>query len=79
MKRNLYNRIEVAIPIYDPEIKQQIRDIINIQLEDNRKARRLCADAENTFRDPDETQSSRRAQIDIYNYLEKQVSEGVRG
>ncbi|MCB0634345.1 MAG: polyphosphate kinase 1, partial [Lewinella sp.] len=79
MQRNLYNRIEVAIPIYDPAIKQQLRHIIDIQLADNRKARVLCAEAENSFRDPEEKQATRRAQLDIYHYLEEQVSEQIGG
>lgn len=71
MRRNLYNRIEIAIPIYDATIKQQLRDIIEIQLTDNRKARLLCAEAENSFRDPQNEQPARQAQLDIYRYLEK--------
>lgn len=73
MRRNLYNRIEIAIPIYDPQIKQQIRDIIAIQLADNRKARILCTERENAFRDPQKEQEPTRAQLDIYKYLEKQM------
>jgi len=39
MTRNLDRRIEVAIPIYDPAVYQELREIINIQLSDNSKAR----------------------------------------
>ena len=34
MNRNIYSRIEVCFPIYDPEIRQEILDMIKIQLED---------------------------------------------
>ncbi|KAF2519319.1 polyphosphate kinase 1 [Flavobacterium salilacus subsp. salilacus] len=35
MNRNIYRRIEVCFPIYDEVIKQQIKDIITLQLQDN--------------------------------------------
>lgn len=38
MNRNIYRRIEVCFPIYDPKIKQEILDIINIQKQDNVQA-----------------------------------------
>ena len=38
MRRNLNRRIETAFPILDPDIKQQIIDILQIQLKDNVKA-----------------------------------------
>ena len=41
MTRNLSFRVETAFPIYDPEVKRDILDYINIQLSDNVKARVL--------------------------------------
>ncbi|UKT65106.1 polyphosphate kinase 1 [Pedobacter mucosus] len=38
MNRNIYRRIEVCFPIYDPKIKQEILDIIEIQKLDNVQA-----------------------------------------
>jgi polyphosphate kinase len=38
MSRNVYRRIEVCFPIYDAQLKQEITDIINIQLADNTQA-----------------------------------------
>lgn len=73
MRRNLYNRIEVGIPIYDPELKQQLRDIINIQLSDNCKARMILPDQKNTFRERGKEVPLQRAQLDIYDYLKEQV------
>ncbi|PHN05818.1 polyphosphate kinase 1 [Flavilitoribacter nigricans] len=73
MNRNLYNRIEVAIPIYDPDIRQELREIIDIQLADNCKARKIDPDQCNTFRTGPDGSSVNRAQLDIYNYLKQQV------
>jgi polyphosphate kinase len=47
MPRNLDHRVEVAFPIYDPEVRRQVREIIDTQLADNVKARVLKADNTN--------------------------------
>ncbi|HCO18325.1 MAG TPA: RNA degradosome polyphosphate kinase, partial [Tissierellales bacterium] len=39
MTRNLNRRVEVACPIYDPEIKNEINKMLDIMLYDNVKAR----------------------------------------
>jgi len=44
MPRNLDRRVEVAFPIYDPAIQQQVQEIIDTQLNDNVKARVLLSD-----------------------------------
>ena len=41
MTRNTLRRVEVATPIYDDKIKQRIRDMFGLMLQDNRQARRL--------------------------------------
>ena len=38
MRRNLYRRIEAVTPILDEDLKQQLIDMLVIQLKDNRKA-----------------------------------------
>jgi polyphosphate kinase len=47
MPRNLDRRVEVAFPILDPPLQRQIRQIIDIQLSDNVKARILKPDNTN--------------------------------
>ena len=71
MNRNLDQRVEVTCPIYDNSVKQNIIDIITIQLNDNIKARKLDTDQVNQyqyFADSPKT----RAQVAIYHYLKKQ-------
>ena len=41
MIRNLDNRIEVATPVYDKTIQKELKKMLNIQLNDNIKARTL--------------------------------------
>ena len=68
MTRNIDNRVEVGFPIYDEELKKEIRDIINIQLEDNTKAREINSQNSNKYHKT-HNDIPCRAQIDIYNYL----------
>ena len=49
MGRNLNRRIEVAFPIYDPDVKAELRKSIDVQLADNRKARVLNAKLDNPY------------------------------
>ena len=44
MTRNLNRRVEIACPIYDPEVKEQLIWILHTQLEDNVKASSLLPD-----------------------------------
>ena len=44
MTRNLNRRVEIACPIYDPEIREQLLRVLRTQLADNRKASSLLPD-----------------------------------
>lgn len=67
MARNLDHRVEVGFPILDENIRKEIRDIIDIQLRDNTKARELNSLNNNRYRPKGDV--SYRAQTDIYTYL----------
>jgi polyphosphate kinase len=68
MTRNLDHRVEVGFPIYDKEIRQEIRDMIDIQLMDNTKAREINGSNGNKYRKT-KIKIPYRTQIDTYNYL----------
>lgn len=68
MKRNLSRRIESAFPIYDESLKNEIKDILNIQLNDNVKARVIDAKQTNSYKKDNNTNRI-RAQLAIYEYL----------
>ena len=70
MLRNIEHRIEAACPIIDKEIQQELKDIINIQLSDNVKARILNNELSNKYVNG-ENPKNIRSQIEIYNYLLK--------
>ena len=71
MRRNLNRRIETAFPILDPEIKQEVIDILHIQLQDNVKACWLDSELRDCFKRERTTSSPVRAQLAIYDYLKK--------
>ncbi len=70
MKRNMDHRIEVTCPVYDKEIQKEIRDMIEIQWNDNVKARWLNKDRLNEYR-RNNSQDKIRAQEKIYNYFKE--------
>ena len=72
MTRNLDHRIEVGFPILDKNIKKEIRDIIDIQLKDNTKAREINQLNDNRHVKPT-SKTQHRAQLAIYDYLAKRV------
>jgi len=70
MVRNLSYRIEVAFPIYDDTIRQEILDFIDIQLKDNVKARLLDAKQLNEYYKND-SDIAHAAQLETYFYLKR--------
>jgi len=71
MSRNLDSRSEVAVPIYSPEVKKQIKDIIGIQLSGNTKVRVLDRLQQNFYKGSKPGEKKVRVQDEIYNYLKK--------
>jgi polyphosphate kinase len=69
MIRNLDHRSEVAVPIYDKKLQNQLRDLFDIQFADNTKARIIDNDQINNYRENNLKRV--RAQEDIYAYLLK--------
>lgn len=44
MTRNLNRRVEIACPVYDQELKEQLKWILSVQLQDNKKASFMMSD-----------------------------------
>lgn len=68
LTRNLDHRVEVGFPVYDEHLRKEVRDIIDIQLQDNTKAREINGQNNNKYVKT-KSKIPYRAQIDIYNYL----------
>lgn len=74
MRRNLDARVEVACPIYDQAIKQEIIDVFEIGWQDNVKARVISAKQDNAYRAKGKKQV--RSQIAIHDYYLDKLKKG---
>lgn len=72
MVRNIDHRIEAACPIFEKTIRDELKDILQIQLKDNIKARILDNDLDNQYVNPRNTRKV-RSQVETYNYLFKKL------
>jgi polyphosphate kinase len=72
MGRNLDRRIEVACPVYAKDIQKEIKDLIEIQLKDNVKARIINEEQDNKYVS---TKSSTefRSQFALYDYYKRKL------
>ncbi len=75
MVRNLEHRVEATCQVLDEGIKQELKDILNIQLQDNVKARLLDNDLSNEY--VRSTRKKVRSQVEVYNYLYKKTQTTV--
>ena len=73
MERNLRRRIEAAFPIVSPALKQQVIDILNIQLVDNQSAVQVDENMNNVFIQNE--LPAVRAQEAVYEYLKRASEE----
>ena len=67
MTRNLEHRMEATCPIWNNELKKELIDILDIQLQDNVKARWLDNELSNEY--VRTTKKKIRSQVETYNYL----------
>jgi polyphosphate kinase len=70
MPRNLDNRIEIATPIYDPDIQKEIKTMLNMQLKDNVKARIIDESGDNQYKSPHNSNPV-RSQMELYKYYKR--------
>lgn len=68
MSRNFEHRVEVGFPVLDEEVRHEIRDIIDFQLQDNVKARDVTRLNNNKYH-KNRLSTKVRAQVQTYNYL----------
>ncbi len=67
MNRNIYRRIEVCFPVYDPVLAKQVKHLLHLQLADNTKAVHISENLANT---PVTTGGkSINAQLAAYSYV----------
>ena len=77
MTRNLDRRVEVVFPIKDDSARAEIRKVIDLQLEDNVKARIIDEHQTNSFVPRLPGEKAVRSQKDAYLYFKSLVPEGL--
>jgi polyphosphate kinase len=77
MPRNLDRRIEVACPINSPEIRNELKELLRIQLRDNTKSRILDSELSNKYNNQSNG-TSYRAQVDYHNYIKKRHQNNMK-
>lgn len=76
MGRNLDRRVEVAFPVLDPSLREEVMDLLEIQWNDHTKARIIDATQDNSYRRTRRGGRVGHAQRDSYLYLRKDHSKG---
>ena len=74
MTRNIENRVEVACPIYDKELQQQILDTFELSWKDNTKARTVNQHPQNKIVNPQSGETKQRSQWTIYAYYKNKLN-----
>ncbi len=75
MERNLSFRIETSFPVYDPQIKSLIHEIMRIQWRDNVKSRHIHFEHNNTYRKTNQDLAI-RSQEETYYFLKRLNEQG---
>lgn len=78
MSRNLDSRSEVAVPIYDNEIRSQIKEIIRIQLSGNTKVRIIDKKQDNIYKKAKPGEKKVRVQDEIYAFLKNDKEKHLK-
>ena len=73
MRRNLYRRIEAVTPILDPDLKQELIDMLSIQLSDKRKACFVDDRLRNRWKSSRPQKEKVRSQYSFYEYLREKI------
>ncbi|PIB37063.1 polyphosphate kinase 1 [Reichenbachiella sp. 5M10] len=71
MKRNLMGRIEVKFPVKDKELRNQVRELLRVQLKDNTKAVMLDENINNIPIEKKKGQRLYNAQLDTYHTIKR--------
>jgi polyphosphate kinase len=75
MVRNLEHRVEASCPIFDERIKKELKEILNIQLSDNVKARILNNELSNEYVPADSHRV--RSQVETYHFLFQKTQQNI--
>ena len=71
MTRNIENRVEVGVPIYQENLKNELIEVFDIYWNDNQKARVFSAKQDNAYRK--NKKEPLRAQFALYDYYKSKL------
>ena len=77
MPRNLYNRVELVIPIEDPQVKAEIKEVLDLSLADNVGAWTLGAGGEWKRRERREDEPIHDVQHELIDRYSARAAEGA--
>jgi polyphosphate kinase len=78
MQRNLDYRIEVTAPVFDREVRRQLRDIIDMQFKGTSKARIIDKEQTNNYKGNIIHQKDLfRSQTETYKYFKSRITEVI--
>ena len=75
MTRNLDHRVEVTCPIYDNELKKELRMMLELQFSDNVKARILNENQDNKYLRNDTPPI--HSQMVLYDFYKRKLIEST--
>ncbi|QQS55383.1 MAG: polyphosphate kinase 1 [Candidatus Competibacteraceae bacterium] len=78
MKRNLESRVEVVAPVEPPELQRELRQILDVQLNDRRDAWDMQPDGTYIQRMPGEGDDPRGSQLILIELAERRQKEARR-
>lgn len=73
MTRNLFYRIEVAVPVAEPGLQNEMEDYFELQWNDNVKAVSIDKDNGQHFSEVEAGTARQAAQVAIYDYLKQKI------
>jgi len=78
MRRNLRSRVEILAPVEDPELQNELRLLLDTQLEDRRAAWEMRADGSYEQRRPEGKDDRRSSQAALIRWAEARHREATR-
>jgi polyphosphate kinase len=78
MRRNLRSRVEIVAPVEDPELRSELRLVLDTQLADRRSAWEMRADGSYEQRRPEGDENRRSSQSELMRWAEARHKEATR-
>ncbi|WP_353259691.1 polyphosphate kinase 1 [Prochlorothrix hollandica] len=73
MPRNLNRRVEAIVPIEDPVLNQEMQDLLQLMLQDNRQAWELKSDGSYQRRQVQENEPERSSQVILMHHCDRRA------